>query len=224
MTEISSTRFLCPICAAEKPRRTAVQGEMVHGPTFELIRKDHPAWTAAEVICRDCLNRYRAGYVESVLKQDRGELTNLEQEVVRSLREHEILSHNPDVEFDQSQTLGQRIADKVASFGGSWRFIIIFGSVLACWIGFNSLMLLRKPFDPFPFILLNLVLSCVAAIQAPVIMMSQNRQDAKDRMRGELDYEVNRRAESEIQALSGKLNQLADKLDDVEALLRERKG
>jgi CRP/FNR family transcriptional regulator, cyclic AMP receptor protein len=123
--------------------------------------------------------------------------------------------------IDEEMTFGNRVADEVAKFGGSWTFIILFGVVLMIYAGTN-IVLKGRAWDPYPFILLNLFLSMLAAIQAPVIMMSQNRQDTKDRLRGELDYEVNRRAESEIQGLAKKLNLLTDKLGDVDDLLRER--
>lgn len=128
---------------------------------------------------------------------------------------------NPNDLIDESFTFGERIADAVARFGGSWTFIISFGVVLSIYTAIN-VILRGKAWDPYPFILLNLFLSMLASIQAPVIMMSQNRQDQKDRVRGELDYDVNRRAESEIQNLSRKLNLLTDKLDDVDGLLRKR--
>lgn len=118
-------------------------------------------------------------------------------------------------------TVGDKIADAVARFGGSWRFIILFGLVLLAYTGYN-VSLGGRAWDPYPFILLNLFLSMIAAIQAPVIMMSQNRQEAKDRMRGELDYEINLRAESEIRGLSQKLHEMSEKLSDVEELLRSR--
>ena len=130
-------------------------------------------------------------------------------------------TRNPNEVIEEEATTGERIADKVASFGGSWTFIITFGVVLTVYTTIN-VTLGRSAWDPYPFILLNLFLSMLAAIQAPVIMMSQNRQDTKDRLRGELDYEVNRRAESEIQGLSRKLNLLGEKLGDVEDLVRER--
>jgi CRP/FNR family transcriptional regulator, cyclic AMP receptor protein len=130
-------------------------------------------------------------------------------------------SRNPNEVIEKQATFGERIADRVASFGGSWTFIIIFLIVLVIYSAANVL-LGYKAWDPYPFILLNLFLSMLAALQAPVIMMSQNRQDTKDRLRGELDYDVNRRAESEIQGLAGKLNMLADKLGDVEDLIREK--
>lgn len=130
-------------------------------------------------------------------------------------------NRNPNEVIEEKATVGQRIADKVAGFGGSWTFIIIFLSVLVIYSSIN-IILGRSAWDPYPFILLNLFLSMLAAIQAPVIMMSQNRQDTKDRLRSELDFDVNRRAESEIQGLARKLNLLGDKINDVEDLLRTK--
>ncbi len=128
---------------------------------------------------------------------------------------------DPNQVIEEQYTTGERIADHVARFGGSWAFIITFAVVLIVYSGIN-VALGHSAWDPYPFILLNLFLSMLAAIQAPVIMMSQNRQDKKDRVRGELDYDVNRRAESEIQGLSRKLNLLDEKIDDVSDLLRKR--
>jgi CRP/FNR family cyclic AMP-dependent transcriptional regulator len=130
-------------------------------------------------------------------------------------------SRNSNDVIEEEMSFGDRIADRVAQFGGSWTFIILFGIVLVIYASTN-IVLKGRAWDPYPFILLNLFLSMLAAIQAPVIMMSQNRQDTKDRVRGELDYDVNLRAESEIQALSNKLNMLADKIGDVDDLLREQ--
>jgi uncharacterized membrane protein len=130
-------------------------------------------------------------------------------------------SRNPNEVIEEKATFGQRIADRVAGFGGSWTFIIIFLSVLVIYSAIN-IILGRSAWDPYPFILLNLFLSALAAIQAPVIMMSQNRQDTKDRLRSELDFDVNRRSESEIQGLANKLNLLGDKINDVEDLLRAK--
>ena len=146
--------------------------------------------------------------------------------LARQLHAHQQLvrdraSRNPNEIIDEEMTFGNRIADAVAQFGGSWTFIITFGVVLVAYTTTN-MMLRGKAWDPYPFILLNLFLSMLAAIQAPVIMMSQNRQDTKDRLRGELDFDVNRRAETEIQGLAKKLNLLTEKLDDVDDLLREK--
>jgi len=130
-------------------------------------------------------------------------------------------SRNANEVIEEESTVGERLADSVARFGGSWTFIILFGIAIMTYSGLN-IALRGKAWDPYPFILLNLFLSMLAAIQAPVIMMSQNRQDTKDRLRGELDYDVNRRAETEIQGLAHKLNLLTDKIGDVDDLLREK--
>jgi uncharacterized membrane protein len=146
--------------------------------------------------------------------------------LARQLHAHQQLvrgraSRNPNEIIDEEATFGNRIADAVAKFGGSWNFIISFGVVLVSYTALN-IALRGKAWDPYPFILLNLFLSMLAAIQAPVIMMSQNRQDTKDRLRGELDYEVNRRSEAEIQGLAKKLNLLVDKIGDVDDMLRDK--
>jgi uncharacterized membrane protein len=132
-------------------------------------------------------------------------------------------NRNPNDLIDEEMTFGQKIADHVAQFGGSWTFIILFGVVLVAYTAVNH-FLHGRAWDPYPFILLNLFLSMLAAIQAPVIMMSQNRQDTKDRLRSELDYDVNRRAADEIQGLAGKLHLLTDKVDDIDELLRTGPG
>jgi CRP/FNR family cyclic AMP-dependent transcriptional regulator len=132
-------------------------------------------------------------------------------------------ARNPNEVIEEEETFGESVADHVASFGGSWIFIISFGIVLVTYTSLN-VVLGHQSWDPYPFILLNLFLSMLAAIQAPVIMMSQNRQDKKDRLRGELDYEVNRRAETEIQGLAHKINLIGDKIGDVEDLLRSQAG
>jgi uncharacterized membrane protein len=130
-------------------------------------------------------------------------------------------ARNPNEVIEEEETLGERVADRVASFGGSWTFISSFGIVLIVYASLN-IGLAARAWDPYPFILLNLFLSMLAAIQAPIIMMSQNRQDKKDRLRGELDYQVNRRSETEIQGLAHKINLIGDKIGDVEDLLRNR--
>ena len=131
-------------------------------------------------------------------------------------------ARNPNDIIEEESTLGERIADSVARFGGSWTFIIMFGVVLIVYACLNTLLLTHRAWDPYPFILLNLFLSMLAAIQAPIIMMSQNRQDTKDRLRSELDFDVNRRAASEIQGLARKLNILGEKIVDLEDALRAR--
>ena len=199
---------LCEVCGKPFPPRDVVPGGAVRDAIAGEIRKDFPGWSAEKFICRPDLDRYRSRYVHSLLESEKGELTSLEQEVVQSLREHEVLAKDTDSEFEEKWTLGERLADRIAAFGGSWTFLISFGAFLAIWIGINSAVLIWRPVDPYPFILLNLMLSCLAAIQAPIIMMSQNRQEAKDRLRSQHDYQVNLIAELEIRHLHEKIDHL----------------
>jgi uncharacterized membrane protein len=198
----------CAICGKTFADHDVIGGVLVSDPVFQAILQDFPDWSAESHICRTDLARYRAKYVHSLLESEKGELTQLEQEVLKSLREHELLSTNVDAEFEQEWTLGERLADRIAAFGGSWVFLIFFGVFIALWIGMNSVVLFSRPVDPYPFILLNLLLSCLAAIQAPIIMMSQNRQEAKDRLRSQHDYQVNLKAELEIRHLNEKIDHL----------------
>jgi uncharacterized membrane protein len=199
---------VCTICRRSFGRRQLTPGFMVRDSLSELLQRDHPAWSPDGFICRDDLTKIRALYVHELLASEKGELTTLEEDVMRSLREHEILSANVEDELQQGWSLGERLADRIAEFGGSWTFLVCFFLFLASWIALNTIVLATRPLDPYPFILLNLVLSCLAAIQAPIIMMSQNRQEAKDRLRSQHDYKVNLKAELEIRHLHEKLDHL----------------
>ncbi len=159
-------------------------------------------------------------HLQELLKTEDEQLKKLNQLVSTSLDEEGLITGKILQGDDHQYTFGERIADKVAAFGGSWRFIIFFFAVLWCWIGINA-WLLTPPFDPYPFILLNLILSCLAAIQAPVIMMSQNRKEAKDRKRAEEDYVVNLKAEIEIRNLHQKLDMLM--LEQMKSLFEIQK-
>lgn len=183
-------------------------GIIVRPAVAELIRQEMGRWSEDGWICINDLQKYRHRYVEQLLQTEKGELTELEQEVLHSLHEQEILSRNPDEQFQADLTLGEHLADRLADFGGSWIFIGVFAGVIFVWMMLNSFILLSRPFDPYPYILLNLVLSCLAALQAPVIMMSQNRQEDRDRLRAMHDYQVNLKAELEIRQLHWKLDQL----------------
>ena len=199
---------VCQICKKQKRPSEMIPGELVRGPIVETIQKTHPDWAPAGFICVTDLNEFRARYVQEALERDKGEMSVLEEQVSRSLKEQELLSKNINFEFEHKLTLGEHLADAMAKHAGSWRFIIGFGVVIIAWITLNSYLLASRTFDHYPFILLNLCLSCLAAIQAPVIMMSQNRQEAKDRMRSEHDYVVNLKAELEIRHLHEKLDHL----------------
>ncbi len=198
----------CQICRKGPSQAELVEASAVRPVVVDMIRQSHPEWSAEGFICVDDLNRFRYDYVRSLIEAERGELSDLEKEVLDSLAKHEILTTHVEKEYESQLAFGQRLSDRIARFGGSWRFIIIFACVLVLWMCANSLLLLSRPFDPYPYILLNLVLSCLAAMQAPVIMMSQNRQETKDRLRASHDYQINLKAELEIRQLHQKLDHL----------------
>jgi uncharacterized membrane protein len=204
----SSAGQSCQICGKYAAQADLIASSTVRPVVVKVIRQAYPEWSAEGFICVDDLTRFRSDYIRSLIETERGELSDLEKAVVESLAKHEILSLHVDQEYDSKLTLGQRLSDRMASFGGSWRFIIIFTCILVLWISVNSFLLAFKPFDPYPFILLNLILSCLAAVQAPIIMMSQNRPEAKDRLRASHDYQINLKAELEIRQLHQKLDHL----------------
>ena len=173
----------------------------------ELIRQDFPQARADQRISQGLLVDYRRKYVEAILEEERGEVSELEREVIEAVSQEGTLSQPPkEMVADHPPTFGERVADLVASFGGSWRFLISFAIFMLGWLLYNSSR--PAPFDPFPFILLNLLLSCLASIQAPIIMMSQNRKESRDRLAAEHDYQVNLKAELEIRHLHEKIDHL----------------
>jgi uncharacterized membrane protein len=208
MSETVANLRPCSICGGAFPQRSLIPAASISDNMAKEIVREHPNWQPNGFVCRADLSKYRSQYVHSLLQSEKGHVTALEQEIVISLRDHDILSKHVEATFDQQWSLGERLADKIATFGGSWTFLICFGVFLVIWVLINSVVLLMRPFDPFPFILLNLILSCLAAIQAPVIMMSQNRQEAKDRLRSQHDYQVNLKAELEILHLHEKVDHL----------------
>ena len=208
MSAKNSLLRTCAVCGKSFPERNVLSGEVVRKELADEILKAVPTWSSESYICRSDLAQARGRYVHDLLESERGELTSLEHEVVRSLQEHEILSSNIDAELEQQWTFGEKLADKIAVFGGSWTFLIVFAVFLLFWVALNSVVFLWRPVDPYPFIFLNLILSCLAAVQAPVIMMSQNRQEAKDRIRSEHDYQINLKAELEIRHLHEKMDHL----------------
>ena len=206
--------------APRKPRpRCAIDGDIAREPIeFGSIRPaiaqamlaDHPELTPDSIVCRKHLVAYRSRYVAEMLARERGELSDLEKQVLESLAREETVSENIEEEYDDTRTFGERAADVVADFGGSWNFIGLFALVIVVWMAFNiwAAVQTRDAFDPYPFILLNLVLSCLAAVQAPIIMMSQKRQESKDRLRSQNDYKVNLKAELEIRHLHEKVDHI----------------
>ena len=208
MTETEDPSAVCQICNQTKPSNSGTLGEVVRPSLSEFIKRRHPAWDEKGFICFEDLGICRRDYVKEVLQDEIGELSALDNEVIESLQQHEIISSDISKQFEKKLTFGEQLSDRIAAFGGSWRFIILFGSVLLVWIVINTAVLMSRAFDPYPFILMNLILSTIAALQAPVIMMSQNRSEARDRLRGENDYKINLKAELEIRHLHEKLDHL----------------
>ncbi|EPR70162.1 Acid-resistance protein [Cyclobacterium qasimii M12-11B] len=189
-------------------RGEVVNGNEIRDGIFDFIKSQYPDFSRESIISIGELNKYRRLYLTKLIEQEKGDLAAIDKDVMDAIRNNSILSENLQEDIDTAITLGQRMADKIASFGGSWTFIIAFFSFLTLWIIANIWLLASNTFDPYPFILLNLMLSCIAAIQAPIIMMSQNRQGQKDRQRAELDYKINLKSELEIQLLNEKIDHL----------------
>jgi uncharacterized membrane protein len=227
---------VCAVCRQAKPIHDLTPAELVRPALHELIRHDCAAWDSHSWICHADLHRYTAMLIENMLTEERGELGRLDVEVLASLRENEITVKNINEQLAGQNTLGERMADRMAEFGGSWRFVLLFMGLLALWVVVNSLAVLWRPIDPYPFIFLNLILSCIAALQAPIIMMSQNRQEKRDRLRADQDYKVNLKAELEVRLLTAKIDQLRNhqwqrlleiqkiQTDLMQEILRQRDG
>ncbi len=208
MSKTVAAPVICQICKKPKPPHSGMIAELIRPSLLEFIKKKLPDLDSSGFICLDDLGEFRKDYIKEVLQDEIGELSVLDNEVIESLHQHEILASNIEEQFERKLTFGERLSDQIASFGGSWRFIILFGVVLVLWIILNAALLLNRGFDPYPFILLNLILSCLAAMQAPIIMMSQNRAELRDRLRSENDYKINLKAELEIRHLHEKIDHL----------------
>ena len=205
---MSIAPVICDICKKTKSPHSGMIAELIRPSLFEFIKKKVPDLDGKGFVCFEDLGDFRKDYVKEVLQEEIGELSALDHEVIQSMEQHEILSADISKQFERKLTFGERLSDHIAEFGGSWKFLISFGAVLLIWIAINGVILATRAFDPYPFILLNLILSCLAAVQAPIIMMSQNRAEARDRLRAENDYKVNLKAELEIRHLHEKMDHL----------------
>jgi uncharacterized membrane protein len=205
---VRKNRQRSAISGKEIRRRDLFSLDTLRPSLVDRIRQDHPDLPPDALISREELAYYRTLYVEEMLKAEHGDLTDLDRQVAESIAKHDTLAEDVAEEFDEQRTIGERMSDVIASFGGSWSFIILFGLALGAWMAFNLVVPGSDRFDEYPFILLNLVLSTLAAVQAPIIMMSQKRQEAKDRLRSESDYRVNLKAELEIRHLHEKMDHL----------------
>ncbi|WP_343747329.1 DUF1003 domain-containing protein [Fluviicola sp.] len=227
--------FLSDLSKKQFPLAERISARTIRGSILTLIQKDYPEFSDNHFLAIDELNEYRQKYLSNMMEEQLGELSSLDKTVLDSLNDKKLLSDQLEESMGKD-TLGQRVADKVATFGGSWTFIISFVIFLLLWIALNAFILLNKGFDPYPFILLNLILSCLAALQAPVIMMSQNRQEEKDRERSKKDYMINLKSEVEIRLLHEKIDHLIIhqqqellemqkiQMDTMKDLLLEHKG
>ncbi len=200
--------FLSDLSQKTFPMNEKVFSVTMRHALIDLIRVDHPELEKDFVISIEELQYYREKYITDKLESQLGELSDLEKTVIKTMTNETSINKKTKLEEQKPLTLGQKLADKVASFGGSWTFISSFGVFLVIWIICNFYFLSNKGFDPYPFILLNLILSCIAALQAPIIMMSQNRQEEKDRERAKMDYMINLKSELEIRTLHEKIDHL----------------
>ena len=199
--------FRSDLSGKEFPENERVSAKNLRQSLLHFINKTHPNFSKSCFLSIEEMNEYREKYISEFLNKKLGNLTEVEKQVIQSVSKNTMIS--TEVEEDEKEiTFGQKLADKVAEFGGSWGFIIFFMTFLVAWILLNVFWLSNHGFDPFPFILLNLILSCIAAIQAPVIMMSQNRQEEKDRERSKKDYKINLKSELEIRELHEKIDHL----------------
>lgn len=203
----TSATFISDLSRKEFPLADKISGRIIRNPILALMKKDFPEFTKDQFLAVTELNVYREKYISEYLSNEIEDLSDLKEKIARELKEEDTTVSRVEEEVDM-RTFGQFVADKVADFGGSWKFIILFGIFILLWISANIYILANKGFDPYPFILLNLILSCIAALQAPVIMMSQNRQEEKDRDRARKDYLINLKSELEIRMLHEKIDHL----------------
>jgi uncharacterized membrane protein len=225
MSDSSASHRVCAATGVSHPAGKMVHLKLVRPEIAALIRTQYPGLAEDALVSADVLNVARIEYVRTLLTGQLGELTKLDEEVIESLHRQEVISEAPEAGEEAAGTFGERLSDRIAAFGGSWTFILCFGGFMLLWILLNVVALANRGFDPFPFILLNLILSCLAAMQAPVIMMSQNRQEVRDRRRAENDYKVNLKAELEIRHLHEKidylLHQQATRLIEIQQIQLE---
>lgn len=195
----------CQICNNEFDLKDLYPLALIRNNVLALAEREHPSLSKEGFVCFPDLREITALHFEEIIKREKGVLSELEEEVIQSLKQQDLLSENINEEYEERLLLGEKLADKIAKFGGSWAFLSIFAIILFTWMGVNSFQLLKEPFDPYPFILLNLVLSCLAAVQAPIIMMSQNRQVFKDRLAQESGYQVDLKSELQVRQLNARL-------------------
>lgn len=200
---------VCQICKKTKSLKDVLPADMVRLSMVNLIKEAHDNWDEDGFICKVDLGEFRAHYVEMVFDKERGELSDVEKEVIKNIKDQEIITQNLYEQYNDKVSKWDKASDKIASFGGSWKFIVFFFVFMAVWMITNAVLTrYGKAWDQYPYILLNLILSCVASIQAPIIMMSQNRQEKRDRLRSESEYQINLKAEIGIRNLHEKMDHM----------------
>ena len=203
---------LCQLSGKKVNENNATDGFSIREELIEIIKQKKPDFDVEGWVSNEELNKIKSDRIKKLLQEDVGYLTEIEKKIAEAADKHDFMSKDfAEDEEDEMLTFGQRMSDRVAEFGGSWKFIIFFGVFFAVWILLNVFIYENKGFDPYPFILLNLILSCVAALQAPIIMMSQNRMEEKDRARAINDFKVGLKTEIEIRMLDEKMNHLVNK-------------
>lgn len=209
MSKAKNAHHQCIVCGKSvSPKLSTPTSTLRLGLVQHIAQAAGKSPEATDRICHPCRDSARVAHLAEALASQRGQLSALETDIAGKAAQHETIAEHIGEAFDQGQTLGQRLADRVAAVGGSWPFVIGFGITLAVWIVLNSAVLGSHTYDPYPYILLNLLLSCLAAIQAPIIMMSQNRSSARDRLQANEDFKVNLKAELEIGLLHAKVDHL----------------
>jgi uncharacterized membrane protein len=206
-----NNKIQCEICKKKYTHLELYPLELVNEGLLQKILSDVKSADAKGYICLPDFERYQLARSRELLQQEVGELNDSEKEVLSSLGAKKLLAASTNLQYDRTLTLSQKVADHISDFGGSWKFIGIFGLLLMIWIGINSWILIEGTFDPYPYIFLNLVLAVITALQAPIIMMSQNRQEQKDRITAENDYKVNLKSELLILQLTAKIDHLMKK-------------
>jgi len=223
-SSLPKRNFVSDVSGKTYPLNEKVKGKYIRESIMKTICKAHPEFSEDKVLSVSELNHFRQLYIEGILKDEAGELSKLDKDVLNKIRDHQVVSVDTE-EQETGITWKEKLADKVAVVGGSWTFIIWFVLFMLVWMLINILMAReQKAFDPYPFILLNLLLSTLAALQAPVIMMSQNRQEDRDRERAKNDYEINMKAEKEIKDLHKKFDALMAQHQEMLAILKNKQG
>lgn len=220
---MKKTKNTCLVCEKAFTTRELYPTALIRDSTLGVASQYFPKLHNHGYVCHPDLRKITALYYEKILLKELGEITDLEREVLDSLQQQDVIAENINEEYEENLSYGDYLADQIAKFGGSWAFIVLFFGAIVLWTLINTVQLMHHPFDPYPFILLNLVLSCLAAIQAPVIMMSQNRQAAKDRLRQENDYQVNLKAELLVRQINSKLDQfMRHSMEQMEEIIQNK--